>query len=169
MPAVRSWGILRFSHFLKTPQLRMISIHIRIIGLNHVGGVLKSSDQALFRSMQQKIHMCHIKGDFQCSSWRVFQYNEKISQKIHHKNLWKNLSWIFFFNNSNHPSIWERSHLIKLWYIHFPAQTSFAYQNKIGRILKFSPVLELQANILVGPLCTTSWRRNQDQENLVLV
>ena len=64
----------------------MINIHIRIIGLNHVGGVLKSSDQALFRSMQQKIHICHIKGDFQCSSLLVFQYNEKISQKIHQKN-----------------------------------------------------------------------------------
>ena len=64
LPAVRRWKILRFSHFLKTPQLRMISNHIRIIGLNDVGGVLKSLDQALFRSMQQQIHLCHIKGDF---------------------------------------------------------------------------------------------------------
>ena len=65
----------------------MISIHIRNIGLNYVGGVLKSSDQVLFHSVQQKIHMCHTKGYFQCPSWRVFQYNEKISLKIHQKNL----------------------------------------------------------------------------------
>ena len=52
-----------------------------------LGVFLKSSDQALVHSMQQKMHMSHMKGDFQCPSWRVFQYNEKISLKIHQKNL----------------------------------------------------------------------------------
>ena len=85
------------------------------------------------------------------------------------KSLKKYFIELFSLTNPNHQSVWERKHLTKIWYIHFPAQTSFAYQNKIGRILKFSPVLELQANILVGPLCTTSWRRNWDQDNLVLV
>ena len=125
----------------------MISIHIRIIGLNHVGGVLKSLDQALFCSMQRKIHMCHIKGDFQCSSWRFFQYNEKISKKIYQKNPWKYLFQIFFFDNSNPPSIWGRQHLTKVWYLHFTASTGFAFQKKRGRILKVYPVLEILAHM----------------------
>ena len=65
----------------------MISIHIRINGLNYDGGVLKSPHQALLHSMQQQIHKCNMKGDFQCPSCRVIQFNEKISQKIHQKNL----------------------------------------------------------------------------------
>ena len=61
----------------------MISIHIKIIRLNHVVGDLTSLEQAFFHSKQQTIRRCHIKEDFQCPSWSVFQANEKISQKIH--------------------------------------------------------------------------------------
>ena len=50
--------------------------------------MLKSSDHALFYSMQQKMHRCHMKGVFQCPRWRFFQSNEKISQKSIEKNLW---------------------------------------------------------------------------------
>ena len=50
-------------------------------------GDLTSLEQALFHSKQQTIRRCHIKGDFQCPSWSVFQSNEKISQKINQKNL----------------------------------------------------------------------------------
>ena len=65
----------------------MISIHIKIIRLNHVVGDLTSLEQALCHSKQQIICRCHIKGDCQCPSWSVCQYNEKISQKISQKNL----------------------------------------------------------------------------------
>ena len=68
---------------MKIPQLRMISIHIKIIGLNHVVDDSTSLEQALFHSKQQQIRRCLIKGDFQRLSWSVFQSNQKISQKIH--------------------------------------------------------------------------------------
>ena len=65
----------------------MISIHVKIIGLNHVGGALTRLEQALFHSMQEKNRRYHMKGDIRCPSWSVFQSNEKISKKIHQKNL----------------------------------------------------------------------------------
>ena len=108
MLIIRSWVIFRKCEIVKISQLSTAGKHSRLIGFIYIGGVLKSWDQSLSHSMQQTIGMYHIKGDCQCLSWRVFQCNEKNSQKIHQKNLWKYFFEIFVFNNSNPPSIWER-------------------------------------------------------------
>ena len=57
------------------------------------------------------------------------------------------LFWNKIFINWNVPSIWEREYLTKLWYLHFPAHTSFAFEKINGRILKVYPVLELLAHM----------------------
>ena len=132
----------------------MISIHIRIIGLYYYWGVLKSSDRALLKSMQQQIYKCNMKGYFQCPSWCVFHFNEKISRKIHQQNLWK---YFFVFFSSiiqiPHPfgkgSTW-------LWYIQFPAHTSSTFRKIKRRILKVFPGLDLLAHICKHNEETTS-------------
>ena len=73
----------------------MNSIHIRIIGLNHVGGGLKSSDQAFFCSMQPKIHMCHVKGDFNAQVDVFFNIMKK-SLKKSIKKIHENTFFEFF-------------------------------------------------------------------------
>ena len=147
LTAFRSWEILRFSQYLKISQLWTVSIYDRMIRLIYMRGVLKSSDQALFHSVQQKNRRCDIKEDMFWQSWGVFQSDEKISQKIYQKNPWKYFFVIFFFSNSNPESILRRYHLTTIWYLHFPTHTSFAFPKKKQHRMNVFSLLVLLAHM----------------------
>ena len=63
----------------------------------------------------------------------------KKSQKKSIKQIFENICWILFFNSSSPAFIWERQHLTKLWYLHFPAHTSNAFQQKKDKYWRIFP------------------------------
>ena len=56
--------------------------------------------------------------------------SDKVGAKNLSKNPWNYLFVIFFFSNSHPESIVRRNHFTTLWYLHFPARTSSAFQKK---------------------------------------